>query len=215
MRPSERVPVSRIAFLDFEASSLGKASYPVEVAWVLADGTGESFLIRPAPAWTDWAPGAEAVHGIPRERLVREGVPHDWVALHMLTTLREVGLYASAPSWDGRWLSRLLRAGGLPRHALRLKATADAQRRVILDVLTAGGLAPERRDAVAGRLMTALRQEAKDDPAPEHRALSDARREWRRWGQARALAEAVLREGAEAVLREGAPEPDLDQAAPR
>ena len=82
---------------------------------------------------------AEAVHGLARERVVREGVAHDWVALHMLTALRDVTLYASAPSWDGQWLSRLLRAAGLPRHALRLKATAEAQRRVILDVLAAGG----------------------------------------------------------------------------
>ena len=197
--------MSRIAFLDFEASSLGKASYPIEVAWVLADGTGESFLIRPAPAWTDWAPEAEAVHGIPRARLVREGVPHDWVALHMLTTLRDVPLHASAPSWDGQWLSRLLRAAGLPRHALRLKATAEAQRRVILDVLAAGGYAPERRDAVANRLLSELRQAKAADAAPEHRALPDARREWRRWRQARELAEAAL--GTDASVQ--------DQAAPR
>jgi len=189
-------PVSRIAFLDFEASSLGKTSYPIEVAWVFSDGASESFLIRPAPAWTDWAPEAEAVHGIPRPQLVREGVPHDWVALHMLTTLRDVPLYASAPSWDGQWLSRLLRASGLPRHALRLKATAEAQRRAILDVLEAGGLPASRRDAVAGQVIASLRQDANADAAPAHRALSDARRECRRWQRARDRAEVALRENA-------------------
>lgn len=197
--------MTRIAFLDFEASSLGKASYPIEVAWVFADGASESFLIRPAPAWTDWAPEAEAVHGIPRQRLMREGVPHDWVALHMLTTLRDAAVYASAPSWDGQWLSRLLRASGLPRHALRLNATAEAQRRAVLNVLAEGGLAASHRDGVAGRVMADLRREAKDDPSPEHRALSDARREWRRWQRARARAEAFLRDSA----------PDARQAAPR
>lgn len=196
--------MSRIAFLDFEASSLSKASYPVEVAWVFADGSGESHLIRPAPAWTDWAPEAESVHGLARENLIREGRPHDWVALHMLTGLRGVPLYASAPSWDGQWLSRLLRAAGLPRHALRLQATRDAQRRAILDVLSTGGLAAERCDAVAGRLMSELRQEALDEPAPEHRALSDARREHRRWEAARARAEAFLR-GEEAGVPQAAP----------
>jgi hypothetical protein len=188
--------VSRIAFLDFEASSLGKTSYPIEVAWVFSDGASESFLIRPAPAWTDWAPEAEAVHGIPRPQLVREGVPHDWVALHMLTTLRDVTLYASAPSWDGQWLSRLLRASGLPRHALWLKATAEAQRRAILDVLEAGGLPASRRDAVAGQVSASLRQDANADAAPAHRALPDARRECMRWQRARERAEAALRENA-------------------
>ncbi|MCJ2044503.1 transcriptional regulator [Methylobacterium sp. J-078] len=191
--------MSRIAFLDFEASSLARTSYPIEVAWVFAEGGSESFLIRPAPGWTDWAPEAEAVHGLARERLVREGVAHDWVALHMLTTLRDVALYASAPSWDGQWLSRLLRAAGLPRHALRLKATVEAQRRAILDVLATGGIAPTARDALAGKLMATLRQESRVDPAPEHRALSDARRECRRWARARDRAEALLREASAAA----------------
>jgi hypothetical protein len=46
-------------FLDFEASSLAKDSYPIEVGWVFEGGTGaESWLIRPAPDWTDWDPNA-------------------------------------------------------------------------------------------------------------------------------------------------------------
>jgi hypothetical protein len=49
-----------LAFLDFEASSLGKKSYPIEVAWVFEDGTSESHLIKPAPEWTDWDPAAQA-----------------------------------------------------------------------------------------------------------------------------------------------------------
>ena len=38
-----------LAFVDFEASSLAKDSYPVEVAWVFEDGACEGHLIRPAP----------------------------------------------------------------------------------------------------------------------------------------------------------------------
>ncbi|MFT3810039.1 MAG: hypothetical protein QM698_08990 [Micropepsaceae bacterium] len=30
-----------LAFLDFEASSLSDNSYPIEVAWIFEDGTGE------------------------------------------------------------------------------------------------------------------------------------------------------------------------------
>lgn len=191
--PTDGPPVTRIAFLDFEASSLARTSYPIEVAWVFADGPSESYLIRPAPGWTDWSPEAERVHGLERARLIREGVAHDWVALHMLTTLRDVALYASAPSWDGQWLSRLLRASGLPRHALRLRATREAQRSAILDVLAHGGIPLPSRDGIAGKLLADLRRDAQADPAPDHRALSDARRECRRWERARSLAEATIR----------------------
>ena len=41
-------------FLDFEASSLSKDSYPIEVGWAGEDGSTEAHLIRPAPDWTDW-----------------------------------------------------------------------------------------------------------------------------------------------------------------
>ena len=38
-----------IHFLDFEASSLMKGSFPIEVAWVDQDAQAESYLIKPAP----------------------------------------------------------------------------------------------------------------------------------------------------------------------
>ena len=40
---------SMLVFLDFESSSLGKRSYPIEVAWVFANGRLESHLTLPAP----------------------------------------------------------------------------------------------------------------------------------------------------------------------
>lgn len=184
--------MTRIAFLDFEASSLGKRSYPVEVAWVFDSGEGESFLIRPAPAWTDWAAEAEAVHRIPRARLLAEGRAHDWVALHMLTVLRAAALYASAPSWDGQWLSRLLRAAGLPRHALRLRDTEEAQRRAVLEILQSGGVPSGHVGGVADGILSAMAKEAETDAPPAHRALADARRELERWQEIRRRAEAAV-----------------------
>jgi hypothetical protein len=193
-----------MAFLDFEASSLGKSSYPIEVAWVFATGEAESFLIRPAPGWTDWAAEAEAVHGLPRQRLVQEGKAHDWLALHMLTVLRGVELYASAPSWDGRWLSRLLRASGLPRHALRLRDTEEAQRRSVLEILQAGGVPPDRRGGLASRVLAAIDAESAAGAEPVHRALADAQRERRLWQAACARAEAEIpRAGAGRGGRDG------------
>ncbi|WP_375452134.1 transcriptional regulator [uncultured Devosia sp.] len=112
-------------FLDFEASSLSKQSYPIEVGWVLEDGTGEGHLIRRAPEWHDWDNKAEALHGISREQLLRDGTPHELVCARLIEIFAGNIVYASAPSWDGHWLSMLLRAAGHPRHLLRLKDTEE------------------------------------------------------------------------------------------
>src|SRR5205085_4584975 len=92
---------------------------------VAEDGWEETHLIRPAPGWDDWDARAEAVHGIARDTLEQDGEPHEAVAQRMVDALSGHDLYASAPSWDGKWLSVLLRAAGLPRHALRLGHTDD------------------------------------------------------------------------------------------
>ena len=136
----------RTVFVDFEASSLAKGSYPIEVAWVFEDGSSESHLIRPAPAWTDWAESAERIHGIPRDTLFAEGLPHEEVARRMVNRLTGHALYVTAPSWDGQWLSKLLRAASLPRHALRVEDTTLAHARVVRAVFAAAGW-----DEAAGR----------------------------------------------------------------
>jgi hypothetical protein len=171
-------------FLDFEASSLGDDSYPIEVGWVFEDGREEAHLIRPAPAWTDWDPQAEAVHGVSREALAAEGEPHDAVARRMVEVLNGHDLHASSPSWDGKWLSVLLRAAGLPRHALRLAdshaAFAEAARAALADD---GGDAGE-----AEMLVIAQAQGERAERPVAHRALDDAREEWRMWLRVRELA---------------------------
>ena len=168
-------------FLDFEASSLAKQSYPVEVAWVFETGEAETHLIRPAPGWDDWDDGAARIHGLSRERLTAEGEPHDAVARRMLATLQGQRLYASAPSWDGKWLSRLLRGAGLPRHALRLRDTDEAHRREIVRHLEARGVAPEARGGVTERIFAAGRCRIAEQGPVAHRALADAQRELAIW----------------------------------
>jgi hypothetical protein len=172
-----------IVFLDFEASSLSDDSYPIEVGWVFEDGREESHLIRPAPDWTDWDPMAEAVHHIALERLLAEGTPHDVVAHRVLEVLGPHEVYASAPSWDGKWLSVLLRGAGLPRHAMRLKDTDAAQ----LDA--ARGLGETAADVIER-----ARQAAEALPV-SHRALDDARRELWIWREVGRLAAAQARGG--------------------
>lgn len=115
-----------IAFIDFEASSLSKTSFPIEVAWVFEDGRSTSFLIRPNDDWNDWSVEAETIHGLSRELLRSDGVPVDHVARQMVDDLSGHDLFASAPSWDGKWLSVLMRGGGFPRHALRLRKSDQA-----------------------------------------------------------------------------------------
>lgn len=160
-------------FLDFEASSLNKQSYPIEVGWVLEDGTAEGHLIRPAPNWTDWDVRAEAIHGISREELAGEGVAHDVVCARLVQVFEGNMVYASAPSWDGHWLSMLLRAAGRPRHLLRLKDSEEA--------FVAAARQHAGADIAAERVAEA-RQRASTLPVA-HRAVDDARREWSIWRQ--------------------------------
>lgn len=182
------MPEGLVVFLDFEASSLGRKGFPIEVAWVFETGEEEAHLIRPAQGWTEWAASAEAVHRIPRDLLDREGTPAAEVARRALEALSGHCLYASAPSWDGQWLSRLLRAGGLPRHALRLRDTEEARAEAVASVLEAAGVSPDERQRLADPILREAQRRARD-AQPAHRALDDARRERDVWLDVRRRAE--------------------------
>lgn len=162
-------------FLDFEASSLSKTSYPIEIGWVFEDGSAEGHLIKPAPSWTDWDERAAAIHGIAREQLVAEGKPHDEVCRRMVEVLTDHALYASAPSWDGKWLSVLLRGSGFPRHLLRLQDSEDA----FVEAATAR-LGTAATAATVARVVATARATV-EAWQPDHRAVGDARREWEIW----------------------------------
>jgi hypothetical protein len=181
------------AFLDFEASSLGRHSYPIEVAWVFEDGRGEAHLIQPAPDWTDWAVAAEAIHGIGREMLLAEGRPVIEVALRMVDALGGHDLYASAPSWDGKWLSTLLRAADLPRHSLRVSDTETARAEAVRSVLR-GKVAPEALAASVASVLADVGQWLALQPV-RHRALADAEQERQAWIEAKRRAAEMVGAG--------------------
>jgi hypothetical protein len=194
--PPERHPMSKqpeIVFLDFEASSLGKESYPIEVGWVFSSGGEESHLIRPAPSWTDWSAESEATHHLTRERLLMEGRPHDEVAKRMLDVLSGHALFATAPSWDGQWLSKLLRGAGLPRHALRLQDTDVAHMDAIMQVLREAGTPECDLIARAQEILGQARLRDESEGNPDHRALADAKRELRVWRDVQRRAEEYAR----------------------
>ncbi|MDD3838651.1 MAG: hypothetical protein PHG43_12520 [Phenylobacterium sp.] len=172
------------AFLDFEASSLADDSYPIEVGWVFEDGSEETHLIRPASGWTDWAEDAAVLHGLARDRLEAEGEPHGAVARRVLESLGPHTVYVSAPTWDGKWLSVLLRAAGLPRHAMRFRPTAEAHAEA-----AALGLGREAEPQELEALTAAARRSLAAEPVA-HRALADARHELALWKEIARLARA-------------------------
>jgi len=179
-------------FLDFEASSLRAGSYPIEVGWACEDGETEAHLIRPAPGWLDWDAAAEAVHKIEHDQLLAEGEPHDAVARRVLEALAPHQVFASAPSWDGKWMSVLLRAAGLPRHALKLKDCDLAHRAVALEVL-GGRMAGGALEGATIRIIAEARRRIQAGP-PRHRALADALAELEVWREVRRLAETLAAE---------------------
>jgi hypothetical protein len=108
----------------------------------------------------------------------------------MIEVLAGQDLYASAPSWDGHWLSLLLRAAGLPRHALRLRDTKALQRETANAILDAARIPENRRAALVDDVLAAARRSF-DRLPPAHRALEDARRELRLWQEIRRQAKAM------------------------
>ena len=172
-------------FLDFEASSLSDDGYPIEVGWVFEDGRSEGHLIKPAPQWVDWDSSAEALHRISRATL-EAGVPHDVVAHRLLDTLSDHVVYASAPSWDGKWLSALFRAAGIPRHAMRLKDSDDVYFEAAVEVLSAS-VPPAKVNTLAAEIVGRALATAEGCPV-RHRALADAEQERQIWLEVRRLA---------------------------
>lgn len=99
--------------LEVEASGFGPGSYPIEIGYVLGDGTAYCTLIRPAPGWIHWDPSAEAVHGIRRELLELKGRPVDEVALDLNARLHRQVVYSDAWGNDLAWLGRLFETAEL------------------------------------------------------------------------------------------------------
>jgi hypothetical protein len=105
------------ALIDFEASCLPEygQSFPIEVALATIEGESRHWLIRPAPEWEywDWSPEAEALHGISREGLVREGLPVAQVLAELGAAAAGHEVYADA-DLDAYWLETLAEAAGAP-----------------------------------------------------------------------------------------------------
>jgi hypothetical protein len=196
-----------IRFVDLEASSLLPCSFPIEVAWVDQDGHGESYLVRPPPAWLEvevaWSADSERVHGISLATLMAEGVPVERVATRMAEALAPAHVMAcsDAPNFDGAWISSLLEAGGVRAsvqlvHVRRLYALACRPLRDLLPLHD--GVEREsaelRIENLALEIIARAGQAEALRPRTHHRALPDAESLWRTW---RAIRDEVSRRRAE------------------
>ena len=84
-------------FVDFEASSLGSDSYPIEIGWTTEAGNTVSRLIKPEPGWLDWSSLSALMHNIPRELLTAEGISAADVALDATDASNGATLLSDAP----------------------------------------------------------------------------------------------------------------------
>lgn len=108
------------AILDIEASGFGSASYPIEIGFVLPDGSSYCSLILPAADWSHWDHSAEKVHQVSRETLLRHGKAALEVARQLNDRLHGQTLYCDAWYHDFIWLSRLYdEAGSSPAFRLQ------------------------------------------------------------------------------------------------
>ena len=99
--------------LDVEASGFGRGSYPIEVGFVLAQGSMFCALIQPAADWLHWDASAESLHGITRAMLLAHGKPAAYVANQLNTRLRGLTVYCDGWGNDFVWLARLFDSVGM------------------------------------------------------------------------------------------------------
>lgn len=145
------------AILDLEASGFGRHSYPIEVGYVLPDGSSYCSLIRPAAHWTHWDPAAESLHHIPRATLEQHGRSPTEVARQLNHGLHGRTVFSDGWAHDYPWLAALYEeAEMVPSFRL------DSLRRLLSE--DEAGAWANARDAVSAQLQ-----------GQRHRASADAR----------------------------------------
>lgn len=152
-RPAGPLP----CVLDIEASGFGRASYPIEVGYVLPDGRAACMLVRPAEGWTHWDSSAEQVHGITRSTLAAHGRDAREVARTLNRDLAGLTVYCDGWAHDYAWLAALFEEAGMSP-AFKLESVG-----ALLDEAHLNQLDAARREAVA------------ELGLQRHRASNDAR----------------------------------------
>ena len=119
--------------LDIEASGFGRGSYPIEIGFVLPDGTAYCTLIVPDAGWTHWDDDAERMHGISRSLLARHGRSAHEVAVELNHRLSGRTVYCDNWAHDYAWLARLFESAAISpsfklRHLRELMTENAAER---------------------------------------------------------------------------------------
>lgn len=99
------------AILDIEASGFGSYSYPIEIGVVKGNGERYCALIRPEKDWNHWCLKAQAVHGIPRQKIEVSGRAARDICRELNEFLGNSTVYSDAWTHDSPWLNRLFFAG--------------------------------------------------------------------------------------------------------
>ena len=150
--------------LDVEASGFGRGGYPIEVGFVLADGSSYCTLIRPAPGWTYWDPEAESIHGISHDMLLRRGQDVREVARALNERLNGQVVYSDGWGNDFAWLALLCEeADMVPRFRL------DSLRSLLTDDEAAGWHAA--KNAVAVQIGSSRHRASGDAQVLQHALL--------------------------------------------
>ena len=105
--PDSPVHADLPCVLDIEASGFGRGSYPIEIGFVLPDGSAFCTLVIPDASWTHWDGAAERVHGISRSLLQRHGRSVHEVAGELNHRLAGRTVYCDNWAHDFAWLARL------------------------------------------------------------------------------------------------------------
>ncbi len=113
------LPAALPCVIDVEASGFGAGSYPIEVGFVLPDGSAWCTLVLPDDTWTHWDGRAEQLHGITRPLLARHGRRAAEVADELNRRLAGRRVYTDNWAHDFTWLARLFDCAGCsPRFEL-------------------------------------------------------------------------------------------------
>jgi DNA polymerase III epsilon subunit-like protein len=185
-----------LCFLDFEASSLDSGSYPIEVAWVDAEGHGETYLIQPHWSWHGWSAASEAIHHITQDML-RDATPASHVAERAQNMLTDRVVISDEPAFDQYWLEMLLKVIDAPPiklhdiHAL----IGEEIKRVHTAITTKDQRHRQSRMLLDQAQIAAMRayEGAKMKLQHQHRALPDAQEHWHCWKAVRVAIDDLLK----------------------
>jgi len=113
-----RIEGLEVLYVDVEASSIEKGSFPIEVGWCVDDETDpESFLVAPAPGWdvvSGWSAVSQGFHGITLDDLARDGIAVRTAAARIEAAFGHRMVVSDNPEFDEFWLGMIYDAAGLP-----------------------------------------------------------------------------------------------------